>query len=88
MAVVATFAFIKRGDLVDTFAISERLLFHPHDLTRKAVGWMLREAGKRDRNTLVAFLDRHATEMPRTTLRYATEKFDEPGRQYYLRVGR
>ncbi len=58
---------------------------HKHDLMHKAVGWMLREAGKRDETRLLHFVDSHRTEMPRTMLRYAIEKFDEPTRKYLMR---
>ncbi|KAA6318364.1 hypothetical protein EZS27_031615, partial [termite gut metagenome] len=59
-------------------------LTHKHDLIQKAVGWMLREMGKRDRDLLVQFLEKHATVMPRTMLRYSIEKFEEGERQYYM----
>jgi 3-methyladenine DNA glycosylase AlkD len=84
ISIVSTFAFIRNNDLIDTFAISKKLLSHKHDLIHKAVGWMLREAGKRDKEKLIVFLDEYATKMPRTSLRYAIEKFPEPERQYYL----
>jgi len=73
-AIYATHAFIKRGELDDTFALAEVLLDDPEDLMHKAVGGWLREAGKHDQPRLLAFLDEHAAAMPRTTLRYATEK--------------
>jgi hypothetical protein len=85
IAVVSTFAFIRRADFIDIYALAERLLHHPHDLMQKAIGWMLREAGKRDCDQLKAFLDCHSKEMPRTMLRYAIEKFEESERQYYLK---
>jgi 3-methyladenine DNA glycosylase AlkD len=71
---LATFAFIRAGELDDTYRLCERLLGDRHDLIHKAAGWMLREAGKRDEPRLIAFLDRHAPAMPRTMLRYALEK--------------
>ena len=75
IAVVSTYTLIKNGDFTDILALSERLLHHPHDLMRKAVGWMLREMGKRDKDLLVQFLEKHSKVMPRTMLRYAIEKF-------------
>jgi 3-methyladenine DNA glycosylase AlkD len=86
ISIVSTLTFIRNGDLTDTFLIAEKLLNHRHDLIHKAVGWMLREAGKRDKDRLVAFLDEHASKMPRTALRYAIEKFPEPERQRYLHI--
>lgn len=84
VAIVSTFAFIRKGELRDTFEIAEILLEHPHDLLHKAVGWMLREAGKRNEVALKRFLDENAMVMPRTMLRYAIEKFDERERKRYL----
>ena len=78
IAIVATHALIQAGDLTETFALSERLLDDPHHLMWKATGWMLREAGKRDEDALVAWLDAHRAAMPRTTLRYALERL-RPG---------
>lgn len=85
IAVVSTYRFIKRGDSSTTLYMAEVLLNHPHDLIHKAVGWMLREAGKMDENELLTFLNNHYTLMPRTMLRYAIERLDEPIRQAYLR---
>jgi 3-methyladenine DNA glycosylase AlkD len=76
IAIMATFAFIKAGDFEWTFRLSERLLRDPHDLVHKAVGWMLREVGNRDRTAEEEFLARHHRDMPRVMLRYAIEKFD------------
>ena len=76
--------FIRHGQLDDTFALADILLHHPHDLIHKAVGWLLREAGKRDKDALVSFLDSHYKTMPRTALRYAIEKFPESERKRYL----
>lgn len=84
IAVVSTFAFIRRGDFADTLSIAEILLGDTHDLIRKATGWMLREVGKRDELVLKRFLDAYADAMPRTMLRYAIERFPERERKYYL----
>lgn len=84
IAIVSTYAFIRRGDLDDTFSLALRLLAHPHELMHKAVGWMLREAGKRDMPRLRAFVDAHWAEMPRTMLRYAIEKYPEEERKSVL----
>ncbi len=84
IAVVSTIALIRRNDFADIYALSEKLMHHPHDLMHKAIGWMLREAGKKDKPRLMDFLDIHSCEMPRTMLRYAIEKFPENERQYYL----
>lgn len=85
IAVIATFAFIRKGDLKDIFALSEKLLNHKHDLMHKAIGWMLREAGKRDKAALCNFLERYHKEMPRTMLRYSIEKFTPEERAYYMK---
>lgn len=86
IAIVATWAFIRRSDFNDTLALAERLMAHKHDLMHKAVGWMLREVGKKDRETLTIFLEKNATQLPRTTLRYAIEHYPEPQRQYFLKM--
>lgn len=84
IAIVATWYFIRKNDLVWTFKIARMLLNDHHDLIHKAVGWMLREAGKKDQNSLRLFLNEHAFKMPRTMLRYAIEKFPEHQRKEYL----
>ena len=87
-AIVATYFFIRQDDLDDTFAIGDLLADDPHDLVQKAVGGWVREAGKRDRQRLLGFLDRHAASMPRTALRYAIEHLEPETRQHYLNLGK
>jgi 3-methyladenine DNA glycosylase AlkD len=84
IAIIATYYFIKNGHIDTTMKIAEMLISDTHDLIHKAVGWMLREAGKRDLDAEIRFLDRHSTAMPRTMLRYAIEKFPENLRRMYL----
>lgn len=84
VAILATSAFIRHDDFADTLAISAVLLHDPHDLIHKAVGWMLREVGKRDLQTLLSFLDAHASVMPRIMLRYSIEKLSPSKRRHYL----
>lgn len=89
IAMLATFHYIKQGKADEALVLAERLLYDTHDLIRKAVGWMLREVGKRvDSSLLRTFLDEHAAAMPRTTLRYAIEHFDTSTRARYLSLGR
>jgi 3-methyladenine DNA glycosylase AlkD len=85
IAIIATFHFIKNGQFSEILKISKLLLADKQDLIHKAVGWMLREVGKRDMLTAEAFLQEHYRVMPRTMLRYAIEKFPEPHRQKYLK---
>lgn len=88
VAVVSTLHFIRRGDFKDIFALGDRLMDDPHDLMHKAIGWMLREAGKRDERALVEYLKTRHERMPRTMLRYAIERFPEARRRAYLVSGR
>jgi 3-methyladenine DNA glycosylase AlkD len=85
MAIIATFAFIKQGDFDETLRVARLLLGDPEDLIHKAVGWMLREVGKREAATAEAFLKAHYRNMPRTMLRYAIERFPEARRLAYLK---
>ena len=85
IAIIASFYFIKQGDFSDTLKLSKQLLNDSHDLMHKAVGWMLREVGKRDLQVEEQFLKEYYNDMPRTMLRYAIEKFPEDRRQAYLR---
>jgi len=84
ISIVATFAFIRKGELDWTYKIVDTLDKHNHDLIHKACGWMLREAGKRDEKRLREYLDRKASNLPRTMLRYAIEKLPEKDRLEYL----
>ncbi len=84
IGIVSTMAFIRKGQTADTYAIADILLHHPHDLIQKAVGWLLREAGKRNEAALKAWLEPRYQSMPRTMLRYAIEKFCESDRRRYL----
>ena len=101
IGIVSTLQFIRHGQLEDTFAIADILLHHPHDLIHKAVGWMLREAGKRDESALKDFLQKpeptatpgpgqkslpRCQVMPRTMLRYAIERFPKAERKQYLKI--
>ena len=84
ISIVATHYFIRKHDFADTMRIAERLLADREDLIHKAVGWMLREVGKKHQPTLEEFLRRHGKVMPRTVLRYAIERFPAELRRAYL----
>lgn len=84
IAIVTNWMLIRHDEYADTLRIADRLLHHPHDLIHKAVGWMLREVGKRRMDILEDYLERHSHEMHRTTLRYAIEKMNAPQRQWWL----
>ena len=84
IGIVSTMTFVRHGELEDTFAIADILLHHPHDLIHKAVGWLLREAGKRDKEALETWLKPRYRTMPRTMLRYAIERFPENERKSIL----
>ncbi|MDD5130341.1 MAG: DNA alkylation repair protein [Candidatus Omnitrophica bacterium] len=84
IAIVATAYFIGNNDFKDTLKIAEILICDPHDLIHKAVGWMLREVGKKDIISEEKFLNKYCSVMPRTMLRYAIERFTQPKRQKYL----
>jgi len=86
---VSTMQFIRHGQLDDTYAIADIFLEKPqplHDLLQKAVGWLLREAGKRDKQRLKGWLSTRYTNMPRTMLRYAIEKFSDEERVFYMNI--
>lgn len=84
IAIMATFKFIRENQFEDTLKISKALLNDEHDLIHKAVGWMLREVGKRDKGIEEKFLQKYYKKMPRTMLRYAIERFSEAERRFYL----
>ncbi len=85
IAMISTLAFIRQEKFDDTLTIAEILLNDSHDLIHKAVGWMLREVGKRDEKVLEDFLKKHYSDIPRTTLRYAIERFEEGKRKAWLK---
>lgn len=85
ISIMATFHYIKRGEFAETLYIADLLLHDPEDLIHKAVGWMLREVGKRDRSSEERYLKTRYGKMPRTMLRYAIERFPEELRRQYLR---
>jgi len=85
-AIVSTYYFIRKNEIEDTFKIAEILVKDKDEYVQKAVGSWIREAGKRNEERLKKFLDKHATEMPRVTLRYAIEKLDKETREYYLNL--
>ena len=84
ISIISTFAFIKRGGLVDALALAEALVDDEHDLIHKASGWVLREVGKKDQSVLEKFLLKHYETMPRTMLRYAIERLPDERRRFYM----
>jgi len=84
ISILATFYFINKKEFSHTLKLAEKMLSHEHDLMHKAIGWMLREVGKRNQNAEEEFLKKHYKKMPRTMLRYAIEKFSEEKRKSYL----
>lgn len=85
ISIVSTWIYIRQGEFGDTLRLADVLLNHPHDLIQKAVGWMLREVGKRDKRVLLDFLEPRCRRMPRTMLRYAIEKFSPDERTRFMR---
>ncbi|MFA7628552.1 MAG: DNA alkylation repair protein [Candidatus Dojkabacteria bacterium] len=84
IAIVSTYTFIRQGDFKEILEFSKRLITHEHDLIHKALGWMLREVGKKDEAVLKTFLEDYANKIPRTMLRYSIERLNEKERQKYL----
>jgi len=85
IAVVSTMTLIRKGEFTEIIELAKRLMYHKHDLMHKAIGWMLREMGKKDKDALTSFLEEFTTKMPRTTLRYAIEHYPEDQRLYFLK---
>lgn len=85
IAIVTTLDFIRNGIFSPTLQVADMLLEHPHDLIHKALGWMLREIGKRDGNVLLEYLEQRYSKLPRTALRYAIERLPEKERLYWLK---
>lgn len=85
IAIVTTLDFIRNGIFLPTLHLSDKLINHPHDLIHKAIGWTLREIGKRDRDRLLNYLEGNYNRLPRTSLRYAIERLPEDERQYWLK---
>lgn len=83
---LSTLTFIRKNDFEDTLRLAEIYLNHSHDLIHKATGWMLREVGKRDESILTEFLNRFASVMPRTMLRYSLEKYSPETRKYFMEL--
>jgi 3-methyladenine DNA glycosylase AlkD len=88
IAIVATWYFIRKSQLEWTFKIAKLLQNDPHDLIHKAVGWMLREAGKKDETKLINFLSEHAKRMPRIMLRYAMERLSKEQKRIIIAIKR
>ena len=86
IAIVSTWAFIRKNDFNDTLRLAETLFNDKRDLIHKAVGWMLREVGKKDERVLRQFLDKNASKMPRVMLRYSIERLPENKRRKYLQI--
>ena len=84
IAVVASWYYIKQKQYDLTLNLAKKFINHPHDLMHKAVGWMLREVGKQDKKILLTFLDEYGARLPRTTLRYAIERFTKEEREFYM----
>lgn len=84
IAMISCMHFVKQGEFKDALAIADILQHHPHDLIHKAVGWILREVGKKDEQVLTDYLLPRYKQMPRTMLRYAIERFEEPKRKAFL----
>ena len=85
IAIVSTYAFIRKGQLEDTYVLRDIMMHHPHDLMHKAIGWMLRETGKRNPERLYDYVMNHRADMPRTMLRYAIEKFSPTERSVLMK---
>ena len=88
IAIVSTHYFIRKGDVKDSLRLAELLRHEPEDLMHKAVGWTLREVGKKDLRALQKFLDRHAATLPRTLLRYSIERLPKTQQKHYMQAAK
>lgn len=86
VAIISTFAFIRENDLGDATLLCQKLMYEEHDLLHKAVGWTMREIGKKDKDILLKMLDENAAYMPRTALRYSLEKLTSEEKKYYMNM--
>jgi 3-methyladenine DNA glycosylase AlkD len=86
ISIVSTLYLIKKGDFKETIRIAKILLYDEHDLIHKAVGWMLREVGKQSEEALVSFLDKHAINLSRTSLRYSIERLPKEMKSHYMKI--
>ena len=88
VAIISTFAFIRKNDFEYATLLCKKLMYEKHNLMYKAVGWTMREIGKKDKSILLNILDKHASTMPRTALRYSIEKLSQDEKSYYMNMAK